>query len=847
MQETKENHNPDYVLKRIKYWAHEQPDKVAIRYCNGSGDVDASLTYKELNERTYFISQKLLAEVGLKENDFVMLVYPPSIDFIVIFLSCLRAGLIVVPVYPPDPNSLKKNLYLFESVQKNCGATVALTSSLYYSAKKLSSLKNMFSLQSSSKWPDMKWIVTDNYMKTSLSVTIPEDESFDHFSGDKLAFLQYTSGSTSLPKGVMISIKSLSADITVIIRALKADTSVVVCSWLPQYHDMGLIGSNLACLYISFIYIYISFIYIYLLCFPSFPYCGGSGVYFSPISFIKQPLLWLKLISKYHATHLQAPNFAYALVNKRLSIPLQSMPLDLSSVRHIFNAAEPIIEDTVHTFINNLKPYKLPAESMVGGYGLAENCVYVSDGGSHALHVEKEELELNGHVKLYNGDLHNHNKYNALYSCGNIYKNKEIEIIIVNADQKTKIEPDHVGEVWISGETCASGYYNQPELTEETFHAHLNGDDSRDYLKTGDQGFIHDDELYICGRVKDLIIIRGRNHYPQDIEISCYKDSNIKQGSIAAFSVQTSHDEALVIVTELKEYPSLPANENEYIEMIKRMANNINNDHGIFPAEIIILKSKTISKTTSGKITRNKIKMQYNHGELNIMYRYVFEKKEEAQEDEMIKEQEIEPVAENVEKVAENSEGILNNNNNQDNNNNNNQDNNNIINPQTQEAEMKQLFNENYYFYTPDGDKIEKPKLHGEDLVTSLYADFQSLQANGLDSLTVAQYSGYLQEYYGAYVEDEIMFDPAIPFKQVISIIDKQEDRDPAKIKRTTISENQQDSDANEANPNEDQTATLTISGPTTSTVNIQSRPNSYIDVKPPKKSFCDLICCRVK
>lgn len=195
------------------------------------------------------------------------------------------------------------------------------------------------------------------------------DEPALHFAGDHLCFLQYTSGSTSLPKGVMITIASLVANIHIILRALNADSTAVVASWLPQYHDMGLIGSVLSLLY-----------------------CGGSGVYFSPLAFILSPILWLQLASQYRATHLQGPNFAYALLLRRLATH-QPANLDLSSIQHIFDAAEPISVDVVRRFRSVLAPFKLSPHAITGGYGLAESCVYVCDGGHRALAVDRELLE----------------------------------------------------------------------------------------------------------------------------------------------------------------------------------------------------------------------------------------------------------------------------------------------------------------------------------------------------------------------------------------------------------------------------------------------------------------------
>ena len=245
--------------------------------------------------------------------------------------------------------------------------------------KRVTDMKALFTA-SGVQWPDLEWINLSSILETSSLPDVPSgfplilssdyaDEPALHFSGDHLCFLQYTSGSTSLPKGVMITIASLIANIHIILRALNADSTAVVASWLPQYHDMGLIGSVLSLLY-----------------------CGGSGVYFSPLAFILSPILWLQLASQYRATHLQGPNFAYALLLRRIATH-KPTNLDLSSIQHIFDAAEPISVDVVRRFKSVLAPFKLSPHAITGGYGLAESCVYVCDGGHRALAVDRELLE----------------------------------------------------------------------------------------------------------------------------------------------------------------------------------------------------------------------------------------------------------------------------------------------------------------------------------------------------------------------------------------------------------------------------------------------------------------------
>lgn len=431
------------LIHRLREWAIKLPQKVALRYCNDKGKVIASRTYDELNRQTYKIAIELREKYNLTEGSCVMLVFLPCIDFILTFLGCLRAGLVAVPVYPPNPKGIKKNVQLFSGIQENCQAKVALCNGEYMKIKRLTDMKEFFT-KSGVKWPELEWINVDSILHDSTLPEVPADEPALHFTGDRLCFLQYTSGSTSLPKGVMITLSALTSNIRIILRALEADDSVVVVSWLPQYHDMGLIGSVLSLLF-----------------------CGGSGIYLSPISFILSPCLWLQLISQYRATHIQGPNFAYALVLRRLTA-LPSPSFDLSSLRHIFDAAEPISVPVVRQFRSTLARFGLSPHALTGGYGLAESCVYVSDGGHRAIAVDRIALgddvvdvkavldENDQEWRALNGEWEE-NETIQLFSCGDVRKNPETTIKIVKNGED--LGENRVGEIYVASLSLAKGYY----------------------------------------------------------------------------------------------------------------------------------------------------------------------------------------------------------------------------------------------------------------------------------------------------------------------------------------------------------------------------------------------------
>ena len=516
-------------------------------------------------------------------NDRAVLVYPPSLDFIIAFIACLKAGIIAVPVFPPHP-SRRDTLVMFSSIVNSCDAKYALTSQNYFHMKKLSGevqriylLSNLnlfivsllilsifltyvltflelrdgflrFSSPTSPAWPEnLSWITTDkisfkNSKKQSLSnIAQPTD----------LAFLQYTSGSTSEPKGVMISHSNLNDNLFKISNELETSPSTVCVSWLPQYHDMGLIGSYLGLLF-----------------------CGGSGFYLSPLTFIQRPMLWLEVVSKYRGTHLQAPNFAFALTARKFEAKQYSeTSLNLSCIQHMINAAEPVTEASITAFQTAFGPFGLNPTVMFPTYGLAEHTVFVCSGGKQRLTVSKSKLEVDGVVEIVS--LSSDTDSSRLVGCGYPEKQK-VDVRIVDTSTIEERMENEVGEIWVRSESKAQGYYKKPleskpefcaqlgPIPESALESNVNSMEvdyvpSEGYLRTGDLGFMHGGELFICGRMKDLIIIGGRNYYPQDIEATVERTSNaIRPGCTAAFTVDpvSGEGEQVAIVLELREVPN---------------------------------------------------------------------------------------------------------------------------------------------------------------------------------------------------------------------------------------------------------------------------------------------------
>jgi len=611
----------DTLLERLDKWCQTHPNKALYTFIDDQGRELLKMSYADIDRKTSAIANVMRKSKsdggwGIAAKDRVLLVYPPSLDFIVAYIACLRAGVVAVPVFPPHPGKLRKDLQHFVSIHESSGATVALTNNMYSFAKKVSSIKTMFSKEKK-KWPDVEWILTDN-VKADEHTTKAEFliEPTD------LAFLQYTSGSTSEPKGVMITHNNLAHNLTMITTALKAGMDTVVCAWLPQYHDMGLIGSYLGALY-----------------------CGGSGAYMSPLTFIKNPSLWMEMASKYKATHTQAPNFAYKLTARKFKAKYldassknkKAIDLDLSSMRHMFNAAEPITLESINMFYDTFSPYGLKKDVIVPGYGLAEHTVYVCDAGKQILSLDKTLLKQNKVVLLDDSDDNDNDNKKVLVGCGIPLKDEfQVDVKIVGKMKNDNdddgevlyesLNEDAIGEVWINSQSKAQGYFGKEEATNNAFLARLSKgaseedeeDDSealtKTYLRTGDLGFIHNKELFICGRDKDLIIIRGKNHYPQDIEEVVEIDNRLRPGCSAAFSIVVNNDEVLVVIAELRN-----AKEKDADQIAADARQRVSQDHGVQVHTLVLIKPRTVEKTSSGKIARSWAKKAYVNNDLQIV------------------------------------------------------------------------------------------------------------------------------------------------------------------------------------------------------------------------------------
>ncbi|KAK6164222.1 hypothetical protein DH2020_001086 [Rehmannia glutinosa] len=581
----------------LKHWGTHNitQNKILYTWINDGGEVVSQRTFRELHANADCIAEKLLSNYKpvIKPGDRVLLIHVPGLEFIDAFFGCLRARVLPVPVLPPDPLQRGGQALLkIENIAKSCNAVAILSTVGYHSAVRAGFVKNLISLSNtngkcSARWPNLPWIHTDSWIRKSRGLPKANMDSDVAPQADDLCFLQFTSGSTGDAKGVVITHGGLIHNVKLMKRRYRSTSNTVLVSWLPQYHDMGLIGGLFTALV-----------------------SGGTAILFSPMTFIKNPLLWLETISKYKATHSAGPNFSFELMIRRLELDKNKVKnYDLSSMVFLMVAAEPVRQKTLKRFIELTTPYGLSQYVMAPGYGLAENCVFVS-----CAYGEKKPILVDWQGRV---------------SCGYVHSNDlDVDIRIVDPQSNEELkEPGKEGEIWISSPSSGVGYWGKVELSENTFKNKLDNHPGRIYTRTGDLGRIIDGNLFITGRIKDLIIVAGRNIYSADVEKTVEASSDLlRPGCCAVIGVpeeilstkglqvpDTSDQVGLVVIAELKD--GKPANK-DVIEQIKA---KVAEEHGVSLAAVKLIRPRTISKTTSGKIKRFECLKQFTDGALNLV------------------------------------------------------------------------------------------------------------------------------------------------------------------------------------------------------------------------------------
>jgi 8-amino-7-oxononanoate synthase len=514
-----------------------------------------------------------LQSLGLS-GERALLLYPPGLEFISAFFGCLYAGVVAVPVYPPRRN---RSLARIQAIADDAEARVALTTDVVL--RRVDPL-----IDETPHLKQLTWLATCH-----APPSIEERWEAPAIHGDTVAFLQYTSGSTGSPKGVILNHVNLLHNSALIAYAFEHTRSGLGVFWLPSYHDMGLIGGILQPLY-----------------------AGRPNVLMSPMAFLQKPYRWLSAITRFRGTASGGPNFAYDLCIRKITAE-QKATLDLSTWQAAFNGAEPVHGDTIERFCETFGPCGFRREAFYPCFGLAEATLIVSGGFVRKPPaIRSFDAAALARNQIVNGRSGNAG-LRALVGCGQSMPDQEI--LIVDPDTRTRCAPDRIGEIWVRGPSVAPGYWRQPEASEATFRAFLQGSDEGPFLRTGDLGFMQDGELFVTGRIKDLIILRGVNVYPQDIEktVESSHPYLLPNGG-AALTVQSDGQERLVIVQEVERRRREGL--DGAFEAIRRA---VSREHEMPVDAIVLVQAGSIPKTSSGKIQRHACRQGFLDGTLAVL------------------------------------------------------------------------------------------------------------------------------------------------------------------------------------------------------------------------------------
>ncbi len=578
-------------VDRLADRAARHGDRRALTMWHDVADREIHVTYAEMDRRARRVAARLI-DAGLA-GERALLLFAPGLDYVAGFFGCLYAGVTAVPYYPPTLARLGRSLLKLENIVRDARAIAAITTSQI-----LGMARALFA-----QAPDLtalEWIAVDDISRDGDAGAWRRPD----IAPGSLAFLQYTSGSTGSPKGVMLTHANLMANLELTRRSFDMNEDRVVVSWLPPYHDMGLIGGIMQ---------------------PFF--CGARGVLLSPLDFLQRPRRWLEAISRHGGDTGGGPNFGYELCVRKVPAADRA-GLDLSSWTLAFTGAEPVRRETMDAFADAFAPNGFRPVAFYPCYGLAEGTLAVT-GGERAVparhvNVDRHALE---HDKVVPAEASEHAR--TLVGCG---RSLDLQrVAIVDPASATALGEGRVGEIWVKGPSVAAGYWGQAQLSESVFAAQL-ADGDGPYLRTGDLGFLDDTgELYVVGRKKDVVILRGANHHPQDIEVTVEKaHPAVRSGCCAAFGVEDGVEERLVVVTEVhtrggkggREGPEAVLLPHELDQVAQAIRQALLEEHEIDPSSIVLITPGSIPKTSSGKIERHASKEGFLRNELAAIYRW---------------------------------------------------------------------------------------------------------------------------------------------------------------------------------------------------------------------------------
>ena len=572
------------IVELLRSKASLHPDRVVYRFLQDGDSQELPITYEELDRAAREIAAHL-QHMGMS-GERALLMYPPGLDYIKAFYGCLYAGVVAVPVYPPRKS---RNMLRLQSIVSDAQTGLIMTTQQFQSK-----IEMQYASETGST--SMRWLSTDALQEERVEQWVDPQ-----VNEETLAFLQYTSGSTSAPKGVMVSHGNVLHNELLNATCFHVTEESVLCCWMPMYHDMGLIGTILMTVYV-----------------------GATAILLTPIDFLQQPFRWLKAISKYRVTYSGGPNFAFDLCIRKITEE-QKAELDLSSWINSFNGAEPVRAETLKRFAEEFAVCGFRAEFLQPCYGLAEHTLTASGGvlDEPPIYVTVDAMALEQHEVVQR--LPHEEDVRTLVGCGHGWLGTEIRIV----DPETMITcpQNRVGEIWLKSPSVAQGYWNRPEQTIQEFRAYTKDGNEGPFLRTGDLGFLVGDELFVTGRRKDLILIRGKNFYPQDIEYTVEQaHPAVRESCSAAFSLEIGTEERLVVVAELersyrpraKEQVEGDESASGFQDVVRAIRKAVMDEFQIQPYAILLLRTGSIPKTSSGKIQRHACKQGYLDNTLEV-------------------------------------------------------------------------------------------------------------------------------------------------------------------------------------------------------------------------------------
>ena len=564
----------DTILDYMDHWVAIHPEKCFSAFLDSHGNTRETYTYRSFDARTRFLAEYLHDETALRRGDRVALVYPPGLEMVAAFVACARIGAIPVPV-PPVTSAANRVAARLSSVILDSGATLALTHSSAGSAPAGDrNAGGHAGPEDSFAHLGVEWLATDRLEGAARGGAVDNPT--------ETLFLQYTSGSTGAPKGVVVSHQNVIHN-----AGSVTDHQAIGVSWLPQFHDMGLIGFYL---------------------FQAVT--GGTTYGFSPLDFLRRPALWFETLSRYKATHAASPNFGFEYCLSAERVPDDLLAgLDLSSVRVFMNGAEPVRPGTYRSFLERFAKYGLRPEAHVAAYGLAENTLAVTSSGRRSVKIDRKSLHARTVVMAAEDAPLDHQL--ELMSCGKPLDG--INVRIVDPDTGVAVGDSGIGEIWVAGQSTCGAYWNKPEHSEHVFNNSIANDlnGARSYLRTGDLGFLQQGELFVCGRLKDIIILRGQNYYPEDLEAAVESSlGKMQTASVVAFR-GADDEERLIVVVAVRNPDGLLAP--------GAVTSSLRAYGYAGPHTIVFVRRQAIGRTTSGKVARGLTREKWLDGSLRTI------------------------------------------------------------------------------------------------------------------------------------------------------------------------------------------------------------------------------------